>query len=338
MTPLLEVTDLCVPVPGRRWLGGAVPDIVDGVSLAIGRAETLGVVGESGSGKTTIGRAIVGLVKPRSGRIALDGEALPDFSEASYRRLRGQVSMMFQDPISSLSPRLRVATLVTEPLAIAGQPGGRAAAAGLLARVGLPAAFARRFPHELSGGQARRVGAARALARLPRLVIADEPTAGLDVSIQGEILNLLADLKQRHGLSLMIITHNLAVVRHVSDRLAITYLGRIVERGPTRGIFRAPRHPYTRALLESEPVPDPLRRRGEPPVTGEVPSLLARPAGCEFHPRCRFAQARCRSEAPSERSLGAGHAVRCHFPLAPQDPGPAGSTPDPIDNRETHHA
>jgi peptide/nickel transport system ATP-binding protein len=334
MTALLEVEDLYVPVPGRRWLGPALPDIVSGVSLAIGPAETLGVVGESGSGKTTIGRAIVGLVRPRAGRIALDGHALPDFSEASYRRLRGQVSMMFQDPISSLSPRLRVATLVAEPLAIAGERGGRDAAARLLERVGLPAAFGRRFPHQLSGGQARRVGAARALARLPKLVIADEPTAGLDVSVQGEILNLLADLKARHGLSLMIITHNLAVVRHVSDRLAITYLGRIVERGPTRAVFRAPRHPYTRALLDSEPVPDPLRRRGEPPVTGEVPSLAARPPGCEFHPRCRFVQPRCRAEAPTERGLGDGHAVRCHFPLAPD--GRAADAP--IDHRETHHA
>ncbi|MFO1056437.1 MAG: ABC transporter ATP-binding protein [Dongiaceae bacterium] len=336
MSALLEVDGLCVPVPGRRWLGGPPPDIVSGVSLSVGEAETLGVVGESGSGKTTIGRAIVGLVKPRAGRIALAGEALPDFSERSYRRLRDRVSMMFQDPISSLSPRLSVGTLVAEPLAIAGARGGRAAAAGLLERVGLPAAFLRRYPHQLSGGQARRVGVARALARLPRLVIADEPTAGLDVSIQGEILNLLADLKAQHGLSLMIITHNLAVVRHVSDRLAITYLGRIVEQGPTRAVFRAPRHPYTRALLESEPVPDPLRRRREPPVTGEVPSLLARPPGCEFHPRCRFAQARCRSEAPAPRAAAAGHLVSCHFPLGPDAIGPAAI--GPIDHRETHHA
>jgi peptide/nickel transport system ATP-binding protein len=317
----LRIADLSVRLKPRLGLTSLLLrdlpiDIVSGLSLHLGPGETVGIVGESGSGKTTLGRAIIGLITPAAGRIELDGAPLADFSATSFRRVRRHVSMMFQDPVSSLSPRMRVGSLITEPMSINGTGGNRAEqAARLLEQVGLPADFRYRFPHELSGGQARRVGVARALAVLPKVLIADEPTAGLDVSIQGEILNLLLELRESQGLSLAIITHNLAVVRHISDRLAIMYLGRLVETGPTRAIFRAPRHPYTRALLDSEPVPDPRRRRQEPPISGEIPSIFARPSGCEFHPRCRFAQPRCRVEPPADTEVGPEHRLRCHFPL-----------------------
>lgn len=226
--------------------------------------------------------------------------------------------MMFQDPIASLSPRLKVGTLLAEPYRIHGvalpEPAGRAVAE-LLKLVGLPEGMARRYPHELSGGQARRVGVARALALKPKLVLADEPTAGLDVSVQGEILNLMGRLKTELGLSYVIVTHNLAMIRHVSDRLAIMYLGRLVETGDTGAVFRQPAHPYTRALLEAEPVPDPRRRREDLAIRGEVPSVLNRPKGCEFHTRCPAARDICRSAPPPLHESG-GRMVRCHFPLA----------------------
>jgi peptide/nickel transport system ATP-binding protein len=248
--------------------------------------------------------------------LLLDGEKLPDYSNRSFARMRETASLLFQDPVTSFDPRQRIRSIIAEPRRIAGRGDLKAdAIAGLAEQTGLSRQLLSRFPHGLSGGQARRAAVARALSVVPRLIIADEPTAGLDLSVQGGILNLFLDIRDAHKTAFLIITHNLAVARHVSDRVAIMYLGRIVEAGPTAEIFRAPRHPYTAALLASEPVPDPTRRRTAPPVIGEVPSLANRPSGCEFHPRCSQAQARCRSERPVETSLAQGHSLRCHYPL-----------------------
>jgi oligopeptide/dipeptide ABC transporter ATP-binding protein len=287
------------------------------VSLAIGEAATFALVGESGSGKTTLGRAIIGLVPAQAGSVRFEGQELLGLSDRALRPWRRRLAMMFQDPQASLSPRLTVRALIAEPFRIHGVRGRelRAEALRLLALVGLNADFLERHPHELSGGQARRVGVARALALEPRLIIADEPTAGLDVSVQGEILNLLARLQERHGISYLIITHNLPVVRRISERIAIMYLGRLVEEGPTAAVFTRPAHPYTLALLAATPQPDPTRRRVEVELKGEIPSLAQRPQGCEFHPRCPFAQPRCRAEAPALREVCQGRLARCHFPF-----------------------
>ncbi|MDQ2703568.1 MAG: ABC transporter ATP-binding protein [Pseudomonadota bacterium] len=322
MTPLLAVEDLSV-VLGQGGLFSRmlnpVPlpafNIIDGVTLSLMPGETLGLVGESGSGKTTLARTILGLVKAARGRIAYDGQDIR--TQADFRAMRRRSAMMFQDPVASLSPRLRVGTLLTEPLVIQGvaMPDRRAVAKELLAKVGLPASFVDRFPHELSGGQARRVGVARALSVRPHLLLADEPTAGLDVSVQGDVLNLIAELKRELGFAAMIVTHNLAVIRHVSDRLAIMYLGRLVEIGPTQDVFTAPMHPYTATLIRSEPVPDPRQRRADLAIRGEIPSVFRRPSGCEFHTRCPVARERCRTEAPAYRHVAGDRMVRCHFPL-----------------------
>ena len=293
-------------------------NILDGISISIGAGEIVGLVGESGSGKTTLARVMMGLQPASSGHMVFDGKELhgrKDFS--AFRRIS---ALMFQDPIASLSPRRKVGALVTEPFVIHGisVPDMAEKAAELLERVGLPAGIAQRYPHELSGGQARRVCVARALALNPRFVIADEPTAGLDVSVQAEILNLMTNLKRELGISFLIISHNLAVVRHISDRVAILYLGRLVEEGPTRDVFAWPLHPYTRSLIASEPQPDPRKRRKEPPVLGEIPSVLARPMGCVFHTRCPLVLDRCRTEEPLQCTLAPGRSVRCHFAEQPE--------------------
>jgi len=322
MTTLLAVDDISVTFARRGLIDRLLNprplpayNILDGVSLSLMPGETLGLVGESGSGKTTLARTILGLVRAASGRIVFEG--CPVETPADFRAMRRLSAMMFQDPVASLSPRLRIGTLLTEPLVIQGtpMPDRRALAKSMLGQVGLPASFVDRFPHELSGGQARRVGVARALAMRPRLLLADEPTAGLDVSVQGDVLNLIGELQRQLGFAAIIITHNLAMIRHVSDRLAIMYLGRLVETGPTQEVFDAPLHPYTATLIQSEPVPDPRRRRANLAVTGEIPSVLRRPSGCEFHTRCPIAQPRCRAEAPAYRDMGRGRTVRCHFPL-----------------------
>ncbi len=287
------------------------------VSLDVENSTTLAIAGESGSGKSTLARAITGLTPIASGSVLFDGGNPFADGPRPARSYHRHVAMMFQDPVSSLSPRRTVQSLIAEPFIIHGLKDKDLAAEvrRLLGLVGLPADFASRYPHQLSGGQARRVGVARAIALNPRLIIADEPTAGLDVSVQGEILNLLTRLQAELGLTYVIITHNLAVVRHVSDRTAIMYMGRVVEQGPTAAIFSGAAHPYTAALIESQPNPDPARRRQGPVLTGEVTSLRHRPTGCEFHPRCRQAADRCRSDPPQDRDIAQGHSLRCHFPL-----------------------
>ena len=317
--PIVEARSLSVSVPCRSSLPFVKsPElrILADVSLAIRAGEIVCMVGESGSGKSTFGRTLVGLMKPSGGALLLDGEKLPDFSNRSFGKMRQTASLLFQDPVTSFDPRQRIRSIIAEPRRIAGQGDLKPEAViDLAQQAGLSRQLLSRFPHGLSGGQARRAAVARALSVVPRLIIADEPTAGLDLSVQGGILNLFLDIRDTHQAAFLIITHNLAVVRHVSDRVAIMYLGRILETGPTTEIFRAPRHPYTAALLASEPVPDPTKRRTVPPVIGEVPSLANRPSGCEFHPRCPLAEVRCRSERPAETQLAQGHSLRCHHPL-----------------------
>lgn len=300
----------------RRVADPFVDAVLD-VSLELKRGETLSLVGESGSGKTTLGRTVLGLLPAAAGSVRFEGQEILGLAEPAFKPLRRQMSMMFQDPVGSLSPRQTIGSLITEPFEIHGlkerdlyKEGER-----LCEMVNLPANFLSRYPHELSGGQARRVGVARALALQPRLVIADEPTAGLDVSVQGEILNLMTELQREHSLTYLVITHNLPVVRHISDRLAIMYLGRLVEFGDCDRIFAQPAHPYTEALVNGVPQPDPDKRRDLVSIEGEVPSLANRPQGCEFHTRCKYAQPRCRSDIPPATPIRDGHYVRCHFPL-----------------------
>jgi peptide/nickel transport system ATP-binding protein len=322
--PLLSVKNLQVrfEIMGKikALIKGVEEPFVDAVldvSLDLRRGETLGLVGESGSGKTTLGRAILGLVDTHAGSVKIDGQEVSGLSEPDLRTLRQNMAMMFQDPIGSLSPRQIVRSLITEPFDIhrKGQYDVEKEARRLCDMVNLPHSFLNRYPHELSGGQARRVGVARALALEPSMIIADEPTAGLDVSVQGEILNLMRDLQARQGLSYLVITHNLPVVRHISDRLAIMYLSRIVEQGDCDNIFENPAHPYTEALVKGIPQPDPAKRRDLMTIEGEVPSLANRPSGCEFHTRCKYAQDKCRVDRPQEQQLSDGRYVQCHFPL-----------------------
>lgn len=323
MKPLLELSDVRVRFRTRSSFNALLSgtrdpfvDAVNGVSLQIYEGETYALVGESGSGKTTLARSIIGLVQPQQGSIRYDGTELVGMSASAMQQFRGKVGAMFQDPVGSLSPRMTIRSLLAEPFKIhglknrdLGQEVDR-----LLEMVGLNRDFANRYPHQLSGGQARRVGVARALALEPRLIIADEPTAGLDVSVQGEILNLLSRLQQELGISILAITHNLNVVRHISDRMGIMYFGRILEQGPTGTMFSQPSHPYTLALLSANPEPDPDAVIDRLELRGEIPSLYDRPAGCEFHPRCPFADARCGTEFPGITELGDEHSYRCHDP------------------------
>jgi peptide/nickel transport system ATP-binding protein len=308
---------------GRRWwfeqlLGreaGAVR-AVDGVDLEIRRGETLGLVGESGSGKTTLGKAILRLAPVTEGEIVFDGSDITALRGTSLRRLRSRMQMIFQDPYSSLSPRLRISYLLMEPYRINDVPREeRYAVDELLEMVELSPELASKYPHELSGGQARRVGIARALALRPEFLVADEPTAGLDVSAGAKILNLMRDLQARLQLTYLVITHNLAIVDYVADRLAVMYLGKLFEVGPTERVLDAPAHPYTHALLSAVSEPDPRLRRGRarllPP--GEIPSPRNPPPGCRFHTRCAFAEERSRIEVPTLEEIEPGHLVACHF-------------------------
>jgi peptide/nickel transport system ATP-binding protein len=316
MTALLQAKGVAVNVSAGGFLArqGGI-DILRGIDLTLAEGEALGLVGESGSGKSTLARVLLGLQAASGGEVTYRGQSLAN--TATRKTLRRESALMFQDAVGSLSPRMSVGALVTEPLVIhAALTGPRPDAAHrLLDRVGLPASLSDRFPHELSGGQARRVGLARALALDPSLVVADEPTAGLDVSVQGEVLNLLTSLRRDRGISLLIITHNLAMIRHVADRIAVLYLGRLVETGPVRDLFADPAHPYTASLIAAEPQPDPRRRRADLAIRGEIPSVISRPSGCPFHTRCPRAEAQCRVEAPALQPFAEGRTVACHLPI-----------------------
>ena len=291
---------------------------VDGINLQVYRGETLALVGESGSGKTTLGRTILRLENPTGGEILVEGQDVTEWSQARLRPVRARMQMIFQDPCSSLSPRMRVSDLLKEPYAI--HPGAlvaRKEVDELLQMVGLSSEQADKYPHQLSGGQARRVGIARALTLNPDILVADEPTAGLDVSVAAGVLNLLKDLHERLNLTLIIITHNLNVVSFIADRVAVMYLGKVVELAETRDLFARPQHPYTEALMSAIPVPDPRLRdkRRRIVLTGEIPSPRHPPSGCAFHPRCRYAEQRCAQEAPVLRAVNGGQRVTaCHFP------------------------
>ena len=308
---LLSVQGLGVDLPMAGLFARRRLNILSDITFALSPGETMALVGESGSGKTTLARAILGLQRISAGTLTVSGKALK--INQDFRNIRRNASLMFQDAVASLSPRMTVGQLVGEPFAIHKVPLPPGKVADLLAQVGLPAAIAARYPHELSGGQARRVGVARALALQPKLVIADEPTAGLDVSVQAEILNLMRDLQDDLNLTYLIISHNLALVRHVADRVAVMYLGRLVETGPTAKVFAAPRHPYTASLIAADPKPDPRQRRADLAIKGEIPSILRRPTGCEFHTRCPQAQPLCRTIAPQLIEKAAGHFARCHY-------------------------
>ena len=289
---------------------------VDEVTLSLQPGETLGLVGESGCGKTTLARLALRLLEPSAGRIRFEGRDISHLRERELRPLRRRFQAIFQDPFSSLNPRMRVGEIVTEPLRNFGVCvlERRHQAVALLDTVGLPRDAARRYPHAFSGGQRQRIGIARALALEPRLIVCDEAVSALDVSVQAQILNLLADLQRRLDLTLLFISHNLAVVRHVSHRVAVMYLGRLIELADEPAIFARPLHPYTQALLAAVPQPDPRRRARQTVPPGEVPSPIDPPSGCHFHPRCPRAAAECRASVPEFREAEPGRWVRCHFP------------------------
>jgi len=313
---LVRAESLTVSFPvGRGWWGRRVLHAVDGVDLEVREGEVLALVGESGSGKTTLGRAMLGLVRPARGTVIFAGRALAQLDRGALRELRRDMQIIFQDPFASLDPRMRVDEIVGEGLAVHGL-GDRAArrerVQEMLLLVGLDAEHARRYPHALSGGQRQRVGIARALAVNPRFVVADEPVSSLDVSVQAQILNVLADLRRRLGLTMLFISHNLGVVRLMADRVAVLYLGRVVEVGEAASLFRSPAHPYTRVLLASLPVPDPDARREPVAFLGELPSGIDRPTGCVFRTRCPHAASECAAAVPPLRELDGGRRVACH--------------------------
>ena len=320
---LVELDDLKVyfPIKSGVVLDRHVGDVkaVDGVSLEIRRGETLGLVGESGSGKTTVGRAILRLYEPTGGRIVFDGQEITNLGESELRPLRRRMQMIFQDPYSSLNPRHSVSRMISEPMRVhrtLGRRSSNARVRELLQVVGLPADAAGRYPHEFSGGQRQRIGLARALALNPDFIVADEPVSALDVSIQAQIINLLENLQREFDLTYLFIAHDLAVVRHISDRIAVMYLGTIVEISPAEELYDNPLHPYTITLLSAVPIPDPVveQQREQILLAGDLPSPANPPAACRFHTRCPYVQpTRCTTDQPPLRKLSDGHLVACHF-------------------------
>jgi peptide/nickel transport system ATP-binding protein len=318
---LVDVRELVKHYAGERsWFGlGRAPApvrAVDGVSFTIASGRTLGLVGESGSGKTTVGRTMLRLQEPTSGKVFFDDKDVFALDSGALRALRRRMQIVFQDPYSSLNPRMTVEDTLREPLDIHGLHG---AVPALLDEVGLDAAFAKRYPHELSGGQRQRVGIARALSVEPQFVVCDEPVSALDVSVQAQVLNLLADLQAKRRLTYLFIAHDLAVVRHIADDVAVMYLGKIVERAPAAEIYAQPRHPYTRALLSAVPEPNPHAAKHRIVLPGDIPSPAHPPPGCPFHPRCPhpLKSQRCRTEPPPLRPITPGHVAACHYAESP---------------------
>jgi peptide/nickel transport system ATP-binding protein len=313
--PLLKVENLVV----EYAVGGKTIHAVSDVSLEIARGETLGLVGESGCGKSTLGRAVLQLRQAVSGKVLFDGHDLTATHGDHLRKMRQRVQLIFQDPIASLNPRRRIGDIVAEPLVISGvrdPEERRRRVSDVLSAVGLdPALVSGRLPHEFSGGQCQRICIARALVLNPEFIICDEPVSALDVSIRAQILNLLEEMKTRYGLTLLFIAHDLAVVKAVSDRVAVMYLGRLCEVGPSEQLFARPAHPYTALLIEAIPVPDPDVRPTQSVPVGEPPSPIAPPSGCRFRTRCPRADARCASEVPELRTVAAGQFAACHHPL-----------------------
>ena len=317
---LLEVKNLRVHFPHRQGLfsrGSAAVKAVDDVSFEIAPGETLGLVGESGCGKSTLGRAVIRLIEPTAGDVNFDGTNLLQLNAGELRAKRRQFQIIFQDPFSSLNPRLTVAQIIGEALDIhrltADATGRRKRIHELLEQVGLNAGHAERYPHEFSGGQRQRIGIARALAVSPRLIICDEPVSALDVSVQAQVVNLLQDLQSRLGLTYLFIAHDLAVVEHISQRVLVMYLGRIVESGPAESVIRAPRHPYTKALIAAVPTGRRNDSQRTQVLAGELPSPLNPPVGCPFHTRCPIAEKRCQTDPPALRAADGTHSVACHL-------------------------
>ena len=316
---VLEVRDLKKHFPIRKGLlqrAAGTVFAVDGVSFSIAQGETLGLVGESGCGKSTVGRTILRLIEPTAGSIRIDGRDITQLSKTELRPYRRQMQIIFQDPFSSLDPRMSAGDIVAEPMRVHRTARGaevRQKVAELFERVGLRKAQMDAFPHQFSGGQRQRIGIARALALQPKLIIGDEPVSALDVSIQAQVLNLMMDLQRDMGLAYLFISHNLAVVEHISHRIAVMYLGRIVEYTDKHTLFTRPQHPYTELLLLAVPVPDPRVKRTKRVLQGDVPSPISPPSGCHFHTRCPYAVERCRAETPLLREVKTGQWVACHL-------------------------